>query len=324
MFLSSTMSLFMKKTKIFLLFFIIGLCNSYLTACGETNYFLEEPIETIINDEGDTVRYANKKEVITDFIELSYDNIIVEKSFIIEKRFSYGYQGMTIYNNFLFQAHDYGGCIEVHNLEDNTFAFAIERKKGEYTLHCNNVDFGPLKYDTDDPFPLLYLEHSSGRHMTSVYRIVKNDSAYTMTKVQQILFTGCTNAITNNDNINGVMYVSHTHDGIRSIARIKTPDYTTKNDTINLNSDVVLDKFDVNADKVAQDATVYNNKLFQLRGYSGSGELCIYDLINQKTIFIIDFNEIGISGEPEGIGWYKDHLVITNNSGQVYNVYFVK
>jgi hypothetical protein len=47
-------------------------------------------------------------------------------------------------------------------------------------------------------------------------------------------------------------------------------------------------------------------------------------LINHKNIFIIDLNEIGIPGEPEGIAWYKDHLVITIRGGQVYNVYFVK
>ncbi len=314
----------MKEFK-FLIFVFIVSFNLYLTACGkETSYFLEEPLETVINEEGDTIKYANKKEIITDFCELSYDNIVVEKSFVIEKKTKNTFQGIAICNNFLFQTHNYGECIEVYNLDDNSFAFTIEREKGEYTLHCNNADFGPLQYDIDDPFPLLYLEHSSGKHMTSVYRIINKDSLYTMVKVQQIIFTGCTNAITNNDNINGVMYVSHTHDGIRSVARIKLPEYTIDKDTIDLNSNNVIDKFDINADKVAQDATIYNNKLFQLRGGSNNGELCIYDLINHKNIFIIDLNEIGIPGEPEGIAWYKDHLVITIRGGQVYNVYFVK
>jgi hypothetical protein len=33
---------------------------------------------------------------------------------------------------------------------------------------------------------------------------------------------------------------------------------------------------------------------------------------------------MGISGEPEGIAWYKDHIMISVINGQIYNMYFIE
>ena len=297
--------------------FFTHLC---LMACGEDDLF---SIETFVNEKGDTVKLANNKEIILDFDNLTYDNIVVEEAFVIEKKVGTSLQGIAVFNDFLFQTHNYGSYIDVYDLKSNTFAFAIEKDR-ETTVHCNNADFGPYYYAPDDPFPLLYLEHSSGKHKTSVYRIIKKDSAYTMEKVQTIDFSPCSNAITNNDNTNGFMYVSYTHDTTRTLARINIPDFSIQNFTAKLDSTNILDRFDIVVDKVAQDATVYNNKLFQLKGYSGEGEICIYDLIGHKIIFVIDWKTVGMIGEPEGIAWYKDHLIVTNYGRQVYNIYFVK
>ena len=276
--------------------------------------------DTIINQE--TVVSIDERVLLLDFDTLSYENIIVEKAFVIEKKVGTSLQGIAVFNDLLFQTHNYGSYIDVYDLTNNTFAFSIEKDR-ENSVHCNNADFGPY-YASDDPFPLLYLEHSSGKHQTSVYRIIKQDSIYTMEKVQTLNFSQCTNAITNNDNNNGFMYVSYTHDNIRSIAKINIPDISLENHTVALDSINILDQFDIVIDKVAQDATVYNNKLFQLKGYSGEGEICIYDLIKHKIIFVIDWNRVGMAGEPEGIAWYKDHLIVTTNSRQVYNIYFAK
>lgn len=258
-----------------------------------------------------------------DFDELSYDNIVVERAFKLEKSKGSSIQGLAVFNDYLFQTHNNSSYTDVYNLTDYSFAFSIIKPQ-ESEVHCNNADFGPYYYAPDDPFPLLYLEHKSSKHKTSVYRIIKQDSTYTMEKVQLLNFSPCTNAITNNDNRNGFMYVSYTHDAIRTIGRINIPDISIRNHTVTLDSENLLDRFDIAVDKVVQDATVYNNKLFQLKGYSNEGEICIYDLIGHRIIFIIDWKTVGMSGEPEGIAWYKDHLVITNTSGQVYNLYFVK
>lgn len=293
-------------------------------ACGDDyDFFLEEPINVQVNEKGDSVKYANNKEVMLDFNELSYNNIVIEPSFIIENKIGSSFQGLAIYNDYLFQVHNTSNYIDVYDLKNNSFVFSITKKK-EGTVHCNNADFGPFFYSPDDPFPLLYLEHKGSEHKTSVYRIVKKDSLYTMTKVQVINFAMCTSAISNNDIENEFIYVTYNHDNIKTIARINFPDINVNNTTIDLESLNVLDRFDVVQGKVLQDATIYKNKLFQLKGGPGSGEICIYDLLNHKIIFTIDWNEVGMSGEPEGIGWYKDHLVISNLDGQVYNIYFVK
>lgn len=301
--------------------------NFCLVACGENeDYSLEGPIETIIRDNGDTIKYANKKEIITDFDELSYSNVIVEKAFVMEKHSDNSFQGLAIYEDYLLQTYHSKACIDVYDLTNNQFVFSITHKR-DGAVHCNNVDFGDF-YEPTDPFPLLYLEYRAGRMKTGVYRVVNKTGVFELEKIQEISFSSCISCFTNNNSANSEMFVSfrnedHPSDTI-SIARIDIPDFLAGNIDIDLESDIVKDKFNIARNKVSQDATIYNNKLFQLKGGSGAGEVWIYDLIKNKSIFTIDWNKVGMNGEPEGIGWYKDHLVITNSGGQLYNLYFVK
>jgi len=314
-------------------------------ACGKGDYtYLEEPIEIVIIDRGDsiiindngdtikhehykdTIKYANKKEIITDFNELSYDNILIEKAFVIEKHDTRGLQGIAIHEDYLLQTYDTKRCIDVYDLNSNQFVFSM-KQQAEGHVHCNNVDFGKL-YEPTDPFPLLYLEYRGENTRTAVYRIVNKTGAFELERIQTLYFSSCISCITNNDSKNSEMYVTfrnnnHPADTI-SVAKIDIPDFLAGNITVDLESAIVKEKFDIYRNKVNQDATIYNNKLFQLKGYSGSGEIWIYDLINHKTILTIEWNKVGMTGEPEGIAWYKDHLVVTNGNGQVYNVYFVK
>ena len=124
------------------------------------------------------------------------------------------------------------------------------------------------------------------------------------------------------------MYITHfgekNSSDTRTISKINIPNISANKIKISLDSTEIIESFNIQTNKVHQDATIYKNKLFQLRGGPGSGDIYVYDLIEKRIIFIIDWKELGMQGEPEGIGWYKDHLVISNNSGQVYNMYFVK
>ena len=316
----------MKKTKIIVPTLFLMCFHLYLTACSKDDYCLQGPIEIIVTDNGDTIKYANKKEIITDFDELSYDNILIENAFVMEKHVNNSYQGLAIHEDYLLQTYHKKACIDVYDLTNNQFVFSM-KQKAEGSVHCNNVDFGNY-YDPTDPFPLLYLEYRGGNHTTGVYRIVNKSGTHELEKIQVLTFDNCNSAISNNNNETSEMYITFTHNNTSSdsisIARITIPDFSTGNVTIDLQSTLVKEVFDVHKDKVLQDATLYKNKLFQLKGGPGSGELWIYDLRKHQTIITIDWNEIGMSGEPEGIGWYKDHLVITNNNGQVYNMYFAK
>ena len=343
----------MKTEKLFMSAFLITFFNLCLVACSkDDDYHLEGPVEieviekrdTIIYQEGDTIRYdengdtlryetkldtikyANKKQIITDFDELSYDNILIENAFVMEKHVNNSFQGLAIHEDYLLQTYHTKNYVDVYDLTNNKFVFSMIQK-AEGTVHCNNADFGNF-YEPTDPFPLLYLEHRRGNLKTSVYRIVNKTGAYELEKVQVISFSACTSCFTNNNCGSSEMYITfrnetHPEDTL-SIAKIDIPDFLAGNVNISLESSLVKEKFDIVRNKTSQDATIYKNKLFQLKGGPGSGELWIYDLIKHKTILTIDWNEIGMTGEPEGIGWYKDHLVITNNSGQVYNMYFVK
>ncbi len=317
----------MKNIKFVFSAFLLSLCNLCLMACGDDNdYFLESPIDIQINEKGDTIKYANKKQIITDFDDLSYDNILVEKAFVMEKHVDNSYQGLAIHEDYLLQTYHTKKYIDVYDLTNNKFVFSMIQN-AEGSVHCNNADFGSF-YDSSDPFPLLYLEYRGTKHTTGVYRIVNKTGNFELEKIQVLTFSNCNIAISNNNNKTSEMYITFQGDknsaGTNTIAKIDIPDFLSGNKTISLESSLVKEKFDIENNKVNQDATIYNNKIFQLKGGPGSGELWIYDLINHKIILSIDWNKVGMSGEPEGIGWYKDHLVITNNSGQVYNLYFVK
>lgn len=343
----------MKIEKLILSTLFMSIFNLCLMACDkDDDYHLEGPVEievierkdTIIYNEGDTIKYdengdtlryetkldtikyANKKLVVTDFDELSYDNILIENAFVMEKHVNNSFQGLAIHEDYLLQTYHTKNYVDVYDLTNNKFVFSMIQK-AEGTVHCNNADFGSF-YEPTDPFPLLYLEHRGRIMKTSVYRIVNKTGSFELEKVQVLSFSSCTSCFTNNNSESSEMYITfrnekHPAESL-SIAKIDIPDYHAGNISIDLESSVVKEKLDIVTNKTSQDATIYKNKLFQLKGGPGSGELWIYDLTKHKSIFTIDWNEVGMSGEPEGIGWYKDHLVITNNSGQVYNMYFVK
>lgn len=280
--------------------------------------------DTIINK--DTIISNHDKKILLDFDILTEANIKVEKAFKMNNSSNTSYQGMAVFNDYLFQCRHSNNIIDVYNLKNNNLAFTIEQK-GEGTLHCNNVDFGTQYYSETDEFPLLYLEHKGTQHKTSVYRIIKNENAYTAEKIQTFNFSPCSWSISNNDTDNGYMYISHDGIGLSyNIAKIKIPDFKDGDLEITLNAESCVEYFPVedNSNKVGQDATIYKNKLFQLKGQSGNSELRIYNLNNHNLIFSVDLRKMGISGEPEGIAWYKDHIMISVINGQIYNMYFIE
>jgi hypothetical protein len=318
----------METNRLFFATLLVISANFSLVACGENeDYSLEGPIETIVRDNGDTIKYANNKEIITDFDELSYGNIIVENAFVMEKHNNNAYQGLAIYGDYLFQTYHRKACVDVYDLTNNKFVFSL-LQNDEGPVHCNNADFGNTYYEETDPFPLLYLEYRGYTHKTGVYRIVNKTGNFELEKIQVLSFSACSSSISNNNRETSEMYITFLNENLPedslSIAKIDIPDFHSGNIEISLESNIVKEKFNILRNKANQDATIYKNKLFQLKGGPGTGELWIYDLIKHKTIFTVDWKKVGMGGEPEGIGWYKDHLVITNSSGQLYNLYFVK
>ena len=284
--------------------------------------------DTIINRDTivkiDTNTQIDKRTIMLDFTTLSSNNIKVEQAFYWDKKSSGSNQGIAIFGDYLFQTYHTKTFIDVYDLKDKKLIFTIQSKQ-ESDIHCNNADFSNVFYEEGDPFPLLYLEHRGTSHKTSVFRIVLKDGNYTTEKIQTINFSPCSWCITNNDNENNYMYISFGLDGHSHTAKINMPDYRTPQLYISLEPDSCLEVFDdLSGSKVGQDATIYKNKLFQLKGYSGEGEIRIIDLKEHKLIYVLNFQDFGISCEPEGIAWYKDHLVISTMGGKIYNIYFVE
>lgn len=299
---------------------LLSLClPAIITACNSD----DELDFVIVKD--DTGTYVNKEKIMTDFETLTSNNIRVRKSFRILNTQKTAIQGMAVYNNYMFQCRHSNNVIDVYDLTNKKISFSITCK-AENSVHCNNVDFSNVFYDENDPFPLLYLEHRGETHKTSVYRIIYSEGEYTTEKIQTLDFQPCSWCVTNNDTENGLMYISFggNNSNYSQIAKVLIPDYNSKTLSISLEPDMCLDIFEDDYTKVRQDATIYKNKLFQLMGYDYDGEIRIIDLINHNLIYTIHFSSFGMSGEPEGIAWYDDHLIVSNSVGQVYEIYFVE
>ena len=232
----------MKTEKLILSAFLITFFNLCLMACSkDEDYHLEGPVEieviekrdTIIYQEGDTIRYdengdtlryetkldtikyANKKQIVTDFDELSYDNVLIEKAFVMEKHNDNAFQGLAIYEDYLFQTYHRKACVDVYDLINNKFVFSLIQND-EGPVHCNNADFGNF-YEPTDPFPLLYLEYRAGNMKTGVYRIVNKTGTFELEKIQILSFSSCISLTESliaedgggNGNVEGIQFSEH-------------------------------------------------------------------------------------------------------------------
>lgn len=92
-------------------------------------------------------------------------------------------QGCAAYGGYLFQFANHNAKVYIYNLSSSTPGFvAAVTPTQSYISHCNNVNFGKLKYDPDDYFPLLYVSgcDSNPRNRVQVYRVTLVDDVFTI------------------------------------------------------------------------------------------------------------------------------------------------
>lgn len=286
----------------FFCFFCLYSCNS---ASGIDNDFIEDLRDTIVNGT-ETLKKTHRYRCVEIFTE--------------ETTVSTSRQGIAILGDSLFQFYDTNNQIDIYDLNKKELVATISLK-AETTTHCNNIDFSNIYYNEDDIFPLVYVEERGRLHRTVVYRIMEKDSDYKAEKIQTINFTPCSWCTTTLDDKGNYMWVYYSNDtNGRLYSKIKMPDLDMAYKAVNLDEETCLENIPLTSTKVGQDATVHNGFMYHLHGYSNEAELRITDLKSLKENSIIDLTGIGFRGEPEGISFWNNTLLIVNSKGTVYKL----
>lgn len=247
------------------------------------------------------------------------------------------FQGGACYGDYLFMFKSNNTTCWIYNLASSSLIQTItipEEERGFVaTCHCNTVNFGPSKYDADDPFPLIYVStgYSDGTNTgVLVYRIVattENDvTTYALTLVQTVKFPGTswTEFLVGDERDCYICVGDTTY-------RMRMP--TLSQGDITLDFSNALDTYRVTPQPSWYNGSrgqnrIYNGgKIFMVSGVPQDDEKSLFisiDLVTGKREIEIDLIEtFGWTAEPETIFiWHGRLCVAFANSANVYALYF--
>ncbi len=262
-------------------------------------------------------------------------------------------QDGTVYGNYIFAFNANGGC-NVYSLSDysSISTFTLD-KNDKISPHCNSVCFGSDYYREGDEFPLLYANmynnDSSLPGVCNVYRIQREDDAFTSTLVQviKIGFTKNTdywpsssavrpygNFLVDADSKNLYAYVMVDASSVTRYFKFNIPKlsegvydaiYDAK--VVTLAATDILDKFDTEYSRYLQGGCCYDGKIYSLEGFTSDAsnppKLRVIDLNLKRQVTVIDLNGAGLTKEPEMIFVSDDKLYILFSGGKIIKFDFI-
>ena len=242
-----------------------------------------------------------------------------------------GQQDGANYNGTLFRFDEYGN-IHVYNM--NTGELIGTGAIDEDSTVCpyfNSCFFANNFYAEGDEFPILYATgrgvYKAGgalpeRHIYG-FRIVRNGTTYIAYYVQYIALDssfeyGTYGAFGYDANRN--MLVGYSYSSIPSnttyVFETDMPTYAD-GDTIIPLADITSFSFASPYLGAPQGCTCNNSKIYALGGNINIGTLDVIDLIDQKPYAHIDLASAGLTGEPQMIDVFDNHLWV----GMMSNAY---
>lgn len=269
-----------------------------------------------------------------------------EKKYLFIEEIASGtikHQSAACYGNYVFLLADGMKEVQMYN---------IQKKQGLYTLtqtaigqasiyHCNQSCFGKEKYDSKDPFPLLYVSvfQSNGRCSAMVYRILANWNntsndydSFSLELVQRIYYPKAsdTNALYNANTVidsqNNCIYTYSRNNNSNAdnymkcrVSKFPLPDPHSGNVAYENND--IIDSFELNVSAAnMQGAAFDGNYLYIGRGYPGVGYVYLYiiDLKEKRLKYTVDLFNNGFREEPEGAFFYNGVLYISTNYYRIY------
>jgi len=243
--------------------------------------------------------------------------IEIEKLFTFNTKATTSNQGFAIYNNYMFQCYHTNNIIDIIDLNIKKVITSILLEPEEL-VHCNDVNFSECFFELSDQFPLLYVQQRGYANRLNAYRIISDgDSLFSASLVQTISFSPCSYSVTALSKSNNILYVIYGYKKERYLSTFYVPFY--KGGDTRLEMKNALKTYLLPSTKVIQDTAADDRYLYFLCGYGNEGELWQIDL-NKNEARVIDLPSYNLKGEPEGIDYYEDSLLVSFLGRAVYKI----
>lgn len=268
-------------------------------------------------------------DLASDFDISSHD---IKKIMDLDCPSGWSAQGSANFDDFLFQFYAGNRYFSVYDINN-------KKKIGDYLcpgplgprVHANTVNFSSRYYNSDDPFPTLYL--SSGYQLDGYtriycYRVIHpSELQYRLELVQTITlqdFGTWTEGVL--DNENGYLWIKYEKNGSNGsygYAKYEIPDYSSDDVIISFND--YLEKFDLPAQPKPssnQGHIFQGGKIRLVSGVPSKDQPLLYICLNPSTgerELMIDLSEQGLVNEnnrkdnayePEGCMVYDGQFLI--------------
>lgn len=241
-------------------------------------------------------------------------------------------QGAACYKNLLFQFHNANPLVEIFDLKEQKRIYQIELEP-EPVIHCNNANFGSVKYDKKDPFPLLYVSSERDQRIIT-YRVTHEAGKYGLQKVQTIFLPNSDEASYYYTNLiidskqNKLWITGYTRhswnkpDGGNQLRYVQFDLPKVSDGDVVLDYKNCISEFRLPFRIATQGAVFHKGKICQAFGCNQKDTNFI--IVNPKTGHIEKEYSIGGAGikeEPEGTFVFKNKLmVVTCVPGNIYYV----
>lgn len=253
-------------------------------------------------------------------------------------------QSSAIYGDYLFIVKDKLTNVICYNMSTKTVLYNLATGLSkDSTWHCNQCQFGTLKYSQDDMFPVLYItvtNNAQGRCSWVAYRIIptltdNEISSFTIEEVQTIYLPAMTdeNCLGNfniavdhergflwgygrNNNSNADSYQKAT------FARFPMPPLSEQTVTYE-DSDIITSFMDTWWMAYAQGGFIKNGKLVIMQGYASVNliNLRVIDLyVAKRQVSYVSLLENGFTEEPEGVFFYNGSIYTSTNNSNIWKI----
>lgn len=271
--------------------------------------------------------------------KISFKNRI---SFIQYANNSVAGQSSAIYGDYLFILKDKLTNVICYNMTTQTLLYNLSTGYTKDAIwHCNQCQFGTLKYSQEDMFPVLYVtvsNNAQGRCAWVAYRIIptltNNEiSSFTIEEVQTIFLPVMTDTnCLGNFNIavdaeRGVLWGYGRNNNSAASNYNKAmfacfPIPALSSSIVTYEDADIIDSFsDTWIMENAQGGFVNNGKLVIMQGYQSVGaiNLRVIDLyVEKKQVSFADLLGNGFTDEPEGVFLYKGNIYTSTANTKIW------
>ena len=263
---------------------------------------------------------------------MAQTNVSFEKIFFEthSREQKYNIQGASITDGKLFQLHDGNKPMAVYDMKNGSFICEMEVEPTK-TWHNNTASFSNVYYEDGDTYPLLYVSQENIKeHKAVVYRIKDVKGGGMIAEiVQTIIFPEPIEMGLYYPNLaldldTGYLYLTGfswaswnkpERGNAVQLLRFRLPS-PKEGPVVKFWTKDILERYCFDFKVATQGAAIRGGKLYQVFGGPGYSYLVCTDLSTGTEEFKSELN--GIPGEPEGLGFYNDRIIVSCNDGEVY------